>query len=253
MWSWLRKSRTRTAIPDRLWRATLDRIPCLRTLTMADQARLRTLSEKFLDEKIFEGAAGLVVTDRMRVEIAAQACLLTLNLDRDYYRGWRTVILYPGDFRVAKEHMDEAGVVHEWTEDLAGESWEGGPVILSWATHRAGDSDINIVLHEFAHKLDMLDGVANGCPPLPREISPQRWARDFEAAYDQLCVALDRGEQTAIDEYAAESPAEFFAVMTEQFFLQPNVVWNEFPAVYSHLRDFYHQDPLARSSARERE
>lgn len=247
MWSWLRRTRARTAIPDRLWHTTLTRIPCLNILPQADRDRLRTLSETFLDDKIFEGAAGLAVTERMRVEIAAQACLLVLNLDPDYYRGWRTIILYPGDFRVAKEHMDEAGVVHEWTEDLAGESWEGGPVILSWATHHAGDSDINIVLHEFAHKLDMLDGVANGCPPLPREISPQCWARDFEAAYDQLCAALDRGEPVMIDEYAAESPAEFFAVMTEQFFLQPDAVHTEFPAVYGHLRDFYRQDPLART------
>lgn len=247
MWSWLRKSRTRTAIPDRLWRATLDRIPCLRTLDSVDRTRLRTLTGKFLDEKIFEGAAGLVVTERMRVEIAAQACLLILNLDGDYYRGWRTVVLYPGDFRVAKEHVDEAGVVHEWTEELAGESWEGGPVILSWATQRAGDPGINIVLHEFAHKLDMLDGAANGCPPLPAGISPVRWARDFEAAYERLCATLDRGEPTAIDQYAAESPAEFFAVITEQFFLAPKTVQSEFPAVYGHLRDFYRQDPVSRS------
>ena len=247
MWSWLRIPRKRVAIPDRLWRVALDRVPCLRNLPAADQQRLRQLSEKFLDEKIFEGVAGLAVTDRMRVEIAAQACLLILNLDHDYYRGWRTVILYPGDFRVPKEHVDDAGVVHAWTEELAGESWEGGPVILSWATHRAADPDINIVLHEFAHKLDMADGTANGCPPLPPDISPVRWARDFDSAYGRLCSALDRGAPVPIDEYAADSPAEFFAVMTEQFFLRPDAVWSEFPAVYRHLRDFYRQDPLARS------
>lgn len=246
MWSWLRIARKHVAIPDRLWRTALDRLPCLRTLTAADRTRLRRLSEQFLYDKIFEGAAGLVVTDRMRVEIAAQACLLILNLDHDYYRGWRTVILYPGDFRVAKKAVDDAGVVHEWTEELAGESWEGGPVILSWATHRAADPDINIVLHEFAHKLDMLDGIANGCPPLPRGISPALWARDFESAYNRLCTALERGEPLPIDEYAADNPAEFFAVITEQFFLRPGTVQSVFPAVYGHLRDYYRQDPLTR-------
>lgn len=244
MWSWLRLGRRRYAIPDRIWTEALHHIPYVATLPVADQERLRALVLRFLHAKTFEGAAGLQVTDSMRVRVALQACLLILNLDFDYYAGWHAVILYPGDFRVPKELVDEAGVVHHWTEELAGESWEQGPVILSWDASAVRDPDMNIVLHEFAHKLDMADGVANGCPPLPASIVPDDWRRDLETAYERFCMALDRQEPVNLDDYAAESPAEFFAVLSEMFFLQPRMVQADFPGVYRQLRAFYRQDPL---------
>jgi MtfA peptidase len=248
MWTWRnlwRPLRSQPAIPDDLWRETLAHLPYCQALNAVTQAHLRDLTLRFLRTKTFEGAANLRVTDSMRVHVALQACLLILNLDFDFYAGWHAVILYPGDFRVPKEHMDEAGVVHHWHEELSGESWEQGPVILSWdAAAAPTHAHTNIVLHEFAHKLDMRNGVADGCPPLPPELSMATWAHDFQTAYGELCAALDRGDSVNIDEYAGESPAEFFAVMSEAFFLAPSVVQSDFPAVYRQLAAFYRQDPL---------
>src|SRR4030065_371896 len=135
MWTWRnlwRPLKSRPAIPDDLWQAALVHLPYCQALDADTQARLRKLALRFLRAKSFEGAAGLRVTDAMRVHVALQGCLLILNLDFDYYAGWHARLLYPGDFRVSKEYVDEAGVVHHWHEDLSGESWEQGPVILSW-------------------------------------------------------------------------------------------------------------------------
>lgn len=245
MWPWLRLGRRRHAIPDALWAQALTAIPYAAALPAAEQRRIRELTLAFLRTKVFEAAAGLELTDAMRVHVGLQACLLILNLDPGYYDGWRGVILYPGDFLVPKEHIDDAGVVHEWTEELAGESWEHGPVILSWDASRSADEHMNIVLHEFAHKLDMRDGHADGCPPLPAAISSRRWRRDFRQAYERLCDIVDRGEPAGLDPYGAESPAEFFAVASETFFMNPVLIAEDFPAVYRQLRAFYGQDPLA--------
>ena len=236
----------RQAIPDSLWSPALAQLPYCQALDQQAQARLRKLTTMFLRAKTFEGAAGLVPTDAMRVRIAVQACLLILNLDLSFYDGWQAVILYPGDFRVDKEEVDDAGVVHRWQEDLSGEAWEQGPVILSWDTAIApADGQTNIVLHEFAHKLDMRNGRADGLPLLPNAISANDWARDFEAAYRAFCYKLDHGQPVRIDDYAAVSPAEFFAVLSEAFFLSPKVVWTDFPKLYRLLAGFYAQDPLA--------
>lgn len=239
---WFRRG---DAIPDVLWTEALSPLPYAAALAAAEQARLRALVTRFLRVKTFEGAAGLTVTDNMRVRIALQACLLIFNLDFDYYAGWRSVILYPGDFRVTRDSVDPDGIVHHWTEELAGESWEYGPVILSWDTISNSGSDMNIVLHEFAHKIDMRDGTADGCPPLPPEISPQLWAHDFLTAYQRLRADLEHGKPSVLDAYAAETPAEFFAVASEMFFLQPAGLASDFPAIYEHLRLFYRQDPVA--------
>lgn len=239
---WLRRGDT---IPDAFWVGALTPLPYAVALPAAEQARLRALATRFLRSKTFEGAAGLEVTDSMRVRIAAQACLLILNLDFDYYAGWRSIILYPGDFRTKKEFVDPNGIVHHWTEDLVGESWENGPVILSWDSIANSGDRMDPVLHEFAHKIDMRDGMADGCPPLPPEISPQEWAHDFQTAYQDFHTALELGAPSVLDAYAAESPAEFFAVTSEMFFLRPAGLAADFPAVYRQLRAFYRQDPYA--------
>lgn len=244
MWPWLKRFKRADSLPATLWNDAIARLPYASALPPADRRRLHDRVVWFLRSKTFEGAAGLVVTDRMRVEIALQACLLILNLNRDHYDGWHAIILYPGDFVVPRETVDEAGVVHEWSEALAGEAWERGPVILSWDATATGGTDMNIVLHEFAHKLDMRDGLANGSPSLPAGLSPHAWAHDFEAAYTAFGRALDRGTPVRLDDYAAESPAEFFAVLSETFFMRPDIVAEDFPALYAHLRGFYRQDPL---------
>jgi MtfA peptidase len=144
--------------------------------------KLRQLVLLFLAEKEFAGAQGMEVTDAMRLSIAAQACLPILELGLDWYAGFTGIVVYPGDFRVRRAETDEHGVVHEWDDDLAGEAMPGGPVVLSWDA-TANDPQINVVIHEFAHKLDMLNGAADGLPPLHPGMERAAWSGAFEQAY----------------------------------------------------------------------
>ena len=227
-------------IDDALWeRAT-------RALGFLPRApKLRELALLFLAEKEFSGAHGLEVTEVMRVSIAAQACTPILELGLDWYRGWRGIVVYPGDFRVRRHEVDEDGVVHEWEDDLAGEAMPGGPVVLSWDA-AAHDPAINVVIHEFAHKLDMLNGEADGVPPLHAGMDRRAWRTAFDEAYDGFCDAVDRGRDTWLDPYAAEHPSEFFAVISEAFFREPREAKRRYPVVYEQLARFYRQDPAGR-------
>lgn len=237
----------RAALDETLWLETLERYPFLRALSEAERRRLRNTVALFLHEKSIHGAAGLEVRDDMRVSIAAQACMLILNLDLDYYRGWIEVVVYPDEFVATYEFVDDDGVAHVVQEPMSGESWLQGPVILSWAdASTAGYAGYNVVIHEFAHKLDMLNGDANGFPPLHADMSRATWSKVFAAAYEDFCARVDRGEASAIDPYAAESPAEFFAVMSEAFFEVPPAVQSVYPEVYRQLVLFYRQDPALR-------
>jgi hypothetical protein len=243
----------RHLIPAAAFEATLARLPILSGLDAQEQARLREAASLFIHDKAFSAAGGAEVDEATQRIIALQACLLTLNLGEDSYRGWSEIILYPDEFLRPREEMDEAGVVHHSRDILAGESWHGGPLVLSIADVAAsGQADgFNVVLHEFAHKLDMLNGDANGYPPLHRGMDAAAWARDFSAAYENLCARVDAGEDTAIDPYATYDPAEFFAVLTEVFFETPRLLDAEYPAVYRQLQQFYRQHPLARLEAGE--
>jgi Mlc titration factor MtfA (ptsG expression regulator) len=238
----------RAMLDAALWRQTLDRLPFLHGLTDDERARLRDTVVLFLHDKAIRGAAGLELDDGMRLMIAAQACILIMNLDVDYYRGWVEVIVYPDEFVPTIEYTDEDGVVHREREARAGEAWLQGPVILSWADVAPGPDGVNVVIHEFAHKLDMLNGDANGCPPLHDGMSRDAWSRAFSAAYADFCRRTDTGEETAIDPYAAESPGEFFAVLSEAFFETPRTVRDAYSDVYDQLKAFYRQDPDARSA-----
>lgn len=230
------------------WRETLDRYAFVRVLPDAELARLRQLVILFLHEKAIHGAGGLAIRDEMRMAIAVQACILILNLDSACYRGWSEVIVYPGQFVAQYEYMDQDGVVHHVREPMTGESWLGGPVILSWEDAQSADqgAGYNVVIHEFAHKLDMLNGDANGFPPLHAGMSREAWSRAFSAAYGDFCSRIDRGEQTLIDPYAADDPAEFFAVTSEAFFEIPQVLQASYADVYRQLVLYYRQDPLLR-------
>lgn len=235
------------------WNEVVDRFAFTRALSAAERLRLRELTILFLHDKRVHGAAGMVVRDEVGVAIAAQACMLILNLGIDYYRGWIEVIVYPDEFVARYEYLDEAGVAHRVEEPMAGESWERGPVIISWAdAEEAGrGASYNVVIHEFAHKLDMLNGEPNGFPPLHADMRRAEWSSAFTGAYEDLCRRLDAGAELDIDEYAAESPAEFFAVMSEAFFEAPLMVRREYPQVYAQLTRFYRQDPGARLQASE--
>jgi len=238
----------RHAIDDRLWHRTVFGLPFLGELERDDGARLRELTLLFLAEKSFSGAQGLALSDAMRVAIAAQACLLILNLGLDWYDDWVGIVVYPGDFQVRRRDTDAAGVVHEWDDALAGEAMPGGPVVLSWDS-AAHAREMNIVVHEFAHKLDMRNGDADGLPPMHADMDRRAWHAAFQAAYDGFRDALERGRETWLDPYAAEHPSEFFAVLSEAFFEHPQETRRRYPDVYDQLRLFYRQDPARRTPA----
>ena len=238
---WRRKRvLARHSIDDALWRKATRGLSFL-----PDSAKLRELALLFLAEKEFAGTHGLEVTDTMRLSIAAQACLPILELGLDWYSGWRGIVVYPGDFRVRRERVDADGVVHEWDDELAGEAMPGGPVVLSWDA-TAHDPYMNVVIHEFAHKLDMRNGEADGVPPLHPGMDRHAWLAALEDAYEGFCNAVDRGKDTWLDPYAAEDLSEFFAVITEAFFEDGRQTRRRYPHVYAQLKLFYRQDPAAR-------
>ena len=251
--AWLQHVIFRSRIPYPLWHESLLSAPVLAHLEQSDLHRLRKLTSLFLHEKVITGAGGLAVDSSMRVYIAAQACLLILNLDLDYYQGWKEIIVYPDSFVIKREEYDDSGIVHEARRALSGEAWGRGPVILSWSdirpkAHPHGPSS-NVILHEFAHKLDMLNGAANGMPPLHSKMLREHWTASLSQAYEKLYHQLERHHHTAIDPYAAENPAEFFAVLTEVFFEQPSLLLRLYPDVYRQLSLFYRQDPAQRMAS----
>lgn len=223
-------------------------LPLLDRLGPADRERLAELAAAFLRHKTLEGAMGLEITEPMRNVIALQACLPVLHLGLNLYQGWHAVILYPDEFCSPYEFADEAGVVHQGNRELCGESWQRGPVILAWSYVEAEAQDPaptgNLIIHEMAHKLDLLNGDDNGMPPLHQDMDAARWARVFQGAFDDLNRHLDLGQEPPIDPYAAESPGEFFAVVSELFFAWPECLLDLYPEVYRLLVHYYRQDPL---------
>jgi MtfA peptidase len=244
LWAAIAGGAEANPVSEPQWQAAESRLPFLSHLSAEDRQRLRRLALAFIRSKSWQGAQGLAVTLEMQLEIALQACLLILKRPPGEYDGWVEIVLYPGDFLIPRQEMDEAGVVHEYDDAVLGEAWDGGPVLLSWREeHGAADDGINVVLHEFAHKLDMASGEADGVPPLPDAAARRRWIAAFEPAYLDFCERVDRGEGTAIDPYAATAPAEFFAVLSEVFFEAPSLLRREYPAVYAELAGFYGQTP----------
>lgn len=261
MFSWLKnKRRTRAlashALPDDEWYTALRELPFLAHYEPVALARLRELTTLFLVEKsIVSGATSgehaLEVTPHMRITIALQACLLILGRGATVmdamadFDGWENVVVYPGDFPRTYDFEDEAGVVHASNEPIAGESWDGGPVLLSWPAVEAGydESGMALVIHEFAHKIDMLDGEVDGIPPLRGSARAAfKWVID--AAYVDFCRRVDAGEDTAVDPYAAELIEEFFAVSCEVFFAEPQLLRDEYPAYFRELESYFCINPI---------
>lgn len=238
------------------WRARVDagwaeveaRTALVSALSPDQGERLRGLCAWFLAEKAITPAHGWVLDDRQRILIATLCCLPVLHLGRRWLRGWAQVIVYPDSF-VARRHEfdDDTGVVSEWDDELAGEAWEFGPLLLSWADIVRDLDDphagYQLVAHEIAHKLDALDGALDGTPPLPAA-RRTAWVRDFQRAWDDLCRCVERGQPVAIDAYAATSPDEFFAVVSEYHFSAPGLLADAMPAVAAHLTAFYGPSPL---------
>ncbi len=238
----------RSRITEAQWQTAFARLPLLHGLDDDERRRLRELVILFLHRKVFEGAKGLEVDLPMALTIALQACLPILRLGLDWYDGFTAIIVYPAGFAPERVVRDEAGVEHRVQTGLAGEAWQRGPVILAWDdTAHAGVVDgYNLVIHEFAHKLDMRNGEANGFPPLHVDMDARRWTRSFSEAYEDLKTHCAQGGHPEIDCYAATSPAEFFAVLSEIFFEKPQVIRRHYPAVLEQLSQFYRQDPQAR-------
>ena len=248
MFGFLRRlARAPTLDPD-LWHAAVAGVPWAAALDEARSTRLRMLAARFLHEKTITPIGDLALDDTRRVQLAALCCLPLLEFGAEGLHGWSQLLVYPDAFRVNRSHMDAAGVLHEWDDELIGEAWESGPVILSWADVEADlaapRDGFCVAVHEMAHKLDALDGALDGTPPLPREWQ-RAWARDFQAAYERLARAVNAGRDTAIDGYAAEAPEEFFAVCSEYHFSAPDLLRKEMPQVAEHLQRFYGRSPLA--------
>jgi Mlc titration factor MtfA (ptsG expression regulator) len=248
MLSWLVRLRRSIArsitIDDAQWNALLASSALFARLSALELAGLRALTGRFLAKKIINAAGGHELDAAQSLAIAALACLPVLHLGFDALAGWREVIVYPGEFRVKREHHDErSGVVTEAEDDLIGEAWERGPLILSWAdiaTDLAHPFDgFNVVVHEIAHKLDMLDGALNGVPRLPRGIPRREWLSAMQPAYDALVRAVERGRDSLIDPYAAENVDEFFAVVSELHFSDPVTLQRAAPAVGALLARYY--------------
>ncbi|MGB0721792.1 MAG: zinc-dependent peptidase [Gammaproteobacteria bacterium] len=245
-----RRTIERWAPHPEVWKELLPRVPLLRGLDTAEAEALRTTTGLILGRKDIHGAQGQEVSDAMRLMIAVQAALPVLNLGLDWYRNWSSIIVYPGEFTTRHVWMDNAGVVHEQERSLVGEAIHGGPVVLSWQDSRDDldpEAEGNVVIHEFAHKLDMLNGNdINGFPPLHRGMPTEPWTRAFSSAYADLSLRVEQGDPTAIDPYAAYDEGEFFAVCMETFFVDPLTLRSSYPGVYEQLRQWLRQDPAAR-------
>ncbi len=236
----------RHAIPDALWAQTLAEHPFL-----PDSPRLRAMSSLFLARKQFHAAGGLQLSDAMAVAVAAQACLPVLELGLGLYERTRTIVMHPAEVEAPRRDHEEGGLVHEWTEELAGEAMEGGPLMLAWSAIEAGreqpaDAPVfNVVIHEFVHLIDMANGEADGLPPLASASDSRRWLEELTLAWDRFADRVAHREASCIDPYGTAELDEFFAVASEAFFVQPQRLKKEDPLLFAQLAGFFRQEPGA--------
>ena len=226
-------------------------VPYCRHLHADERARLENLIKVFIREKHFEGCGGLVVTDEMKVTIAAQACLLLLNLRHDYFERLVSILVYPQGFDLEQEERGlTAGTVSVTSLPVIGLSSSSGAVVLSSPDPLRGarhpEDGINVVFHEFAHQLDQLDGTMDGAPVLDSTALYREWAQVLGSEYRRLQEEVEEGKSSLIRAYGATRPAEFFAVVTELFFEKPVELRRDHFRLYEEFRQYYHQDPAAR-------
>ena len=267
--------RNATPVPAPVWKRLCHRHPFLAVLSETEAQRLIVLAGQFIATKQFSAAGGHELSEEIVASIAVQACLPILELGLDVYPTFTEIIVYPGEFLVERDIIDDAGVVHNMREPLSGEAWEGGPVVLSWQDargHRRDLSGTNVVIHEFAHKLDMGNGAVDGLPRFYRSLHPDlnepRWNAVFDAAFEDFIVRVEELEAgfptdldpesheaeahyatLPLDPYASTDPGEFFSVCAESFFTAPKRLAGAYPEVYAQLRLYFRQDPLARAAA----
>jgi len=247
-WPRLRRERiVRRPFPDRWLTILSRRVPFYERLPPPLQAQLRDLIKVFVNDKRFIGCAGQEIDDEIRITIAAQACLLTLNRPGDQYSRLCTVLVYPSTFVATREEHDDLGLVSTNRIELLGESWDEGKVVLAWDNVRQGvmnpHDGQNVVLHEFAHQLDGESGAVNGAPVLRTRGAYRSWARTFLEEYESLKLRSEHRLDGLLDDYGASDPAEFFAVATETFFERPREMAARHRELYAELRGFYRVDP----------
>ena len=257
MFDWLTKRRRKklTAAPfSELWESIIRRnIAHYGLLEDDERAHLQALIQVFIAEKHWEAVGGLQLTDEIRVTISAQACLLLLGLQHNYYRNVESIIVYPstvvppprqrGFFETTTAPVDP-------TQPILGQAFLHGPVIIIWdaALHEGRHPELghNVVYHEFAHKLDMLDGAVDGTPPLRDRTEYRDWVEICTREYQRLQQDTRQGRKSFLDAYGSTNTAEFFAVATEQFFDQPRLLMEQAPELYRVLKEYYRQDPALR-------
>ncbi len=242
-----RRLLARHPIAESHWQHALAHCRPARRLAASDQAALRVLVTRFLERKAIDPVKGLELAEADRVLLATHACMPILHLGLGWYRNWYSIIVYPDVFVPRREHRDAAGVVHATSDPLAGEAWGQGPVILSWADvlESGRKPGHNVVIHEMAHKLDMLQGSANGFPPLHRKMDTRKWEQAFTTAWHRMHNDDRDGMALAMDAYALENPAEFFAVASEHFFEEPADIREKLPDVHRQLALFYRQSSVS--------
>ena len=215
-----------------------------------ERERLRGILQVLIDEKNWQGCGGLQLTDEIQVSIAAQAALLLLGIEHDYYENVESILVYPSGYVLPRTRVEDGGVVLDDPVAVLGSAHQGGPVVLSWDSALGGGRDPrdgkNVVYHEFAHKLDMLDGIVDGTPELEDAQAFEAWVRVMTDAFELLGDRTSKGKKTLLDAYGATNVGEFFAVSTEVFFEKPRRMRDQHPELYEVLQDFYGQDPAAR-------
>jgi Mlc titration factor MtfA (ptsG expression regulator) len=254
LFSWLKQRRRHRLLAQpfpRNWTAILEKnVKHYRFLLEPEKKKLRDSIKIFVAEKNWEGCGGLKMTDEIKVTIAAMASLLVLGMEHNYFDRVKSILVYPAAYLRPESRDRRTGIVDEAGEAVIGEAWYRGPVVLSWddasTDSRLRHRGHNVVFHEFAHQLDMLDGVINGTPPLENAEASRRWQEVMTGEFERLARAADRGRATLLDSYGATDEAEFFAVATECFFEQPIELSKRHPELYELLCGYYKQDPAKR-------
>jgi MtfA peptidase len=245
MMSWFRKKRLARARPDeQAFARVLAAFPVLARLDESRCKRLFQRTTEILAEKAFQGAGDLELTEDDVLIVATMAALPVIDLDIGWYRGFHTFIVYPGEFQADFEEVDGDGVVHRGRDLRAGEAWAWGPVVLGFDEVMASGrgEGYNVVVHELAHQIDQLNGDMDGFPPLHPDMDRQQWAEVFNRSFERLCHELDHDLEPSLDPYAAESPAEFFAVASEFHFDVPEWMAEHHPELHELLQRFYHPE-----------
>jgi MtfA peptidase len=241
-----RRQLARICLSQRQWHEAVAVYPRANQLPVELVSQWQELALRFLLRKQFYSGSGFEVTDAVRLRVAALATLPVIGLGLDWYDDWHSIVVYETAFLSPFEERDEYGLVHHTRDARSGEAWERGPVILSWEDIcDIGQGDHNVVIHEVAHKLDMRNGSADGYPPLHRDMSPARWQQIMQAAWEEANATAERGQRMLIDPYSLEGPEEFFSVLSEQFFMVPELLREHWPEVYEQLSLFYRYEPIS--------